>query len=216
MIRTTTSLFALCFAVIGIGWLLIEQEATAIETETATEVLPADTSAAPHVVVEPNVTPTFDVRQLPAVPANLIDDETLWLARAIYSETKRPDEQWLVAWVIRNRVETRYRGRRTYQEVVLDPFQFSAFNEGNPKRASYESLTPESSVAGWQRVLRIAYHARHLDGVHRPFPRSTRHFYSERSLPAGAPVWAEGQHPIDLPATFDIEAERFRFFSGVI
>ncbi len=62
---------------------------------------------------------------LPA-PADL-EEPTLWLARAIYSETKLPHEQELVAWVVRNRVETAYRGRRTYRAVVLDPYQFSAF-----------------------------------------------------------------------------------------
>ncbi len=49
-----------------------------------------------------------DVRRLPVLPPQelkKIDNETLWLARCIYSETKRPEEQELVAWVVRNRVE---------------------------------------------------------------------------------------------------------------
>ena len=50
---------------------------------------------------------------------------TLWLARAIYSETKLPHEQELVAWVVRNRVETAYRGRRSYRAVVLDPGRYA-------------------------------------------------------------------------------------------
>ncbi|WP_240332831.1 hypothetical protein [Salinibacter ruber] len=52
-----------------------------------------------------------------APPLNL-EGPTLWLARAIYSETKLPHEQELVAWVVRNRVETAYRGRRTYRAVA--------------------------------------------------------------------------------------------------
>lgn len=48
------------------------------------------------------------------------EDEILWLARTIFSETKRPHEQELVAWVVRNRVETGYRGNATYEAAVLD------------------------------------------------------------------------------------------------
>jgi len=47
-------------------------------------------------------------------------------------------------------------------------------------------------------------------------PRAPRHFYGVRELSAGAPVWAEGRAPVDLPPTFDVEADRFRFFSGGI
>ena len=42
----------------------------------------------------------------PLSPA-FITPEILWLARAMYSETKRPHEQELVAWVVRNRLESR-------------------------------------------------------------------------------------------------------------
>ena len=34
-----------------------------------------------------------------------IDSETLWLARAMFSESKRHDEQELIGWTVRNRVE---------------------------------------------------------------------------------------------------------------
>uniref|UniRef100_UPI000A985E42 cell wall hydrolase n=1 Tax=Rhodothermus marinus TaxID=29549 RepID=UPI000A985E42 len=85
----------------------------------------------------------------------LEQDEVLWLARCIYSESNRPEEQRLVAWVVRNRVETRYRGD-TYREVVLEPRQFSAFNRPTPRRDLILSLTPRSTVPGWQQALRIA------------------------------------------------------------
>ncbi|WP_243663594.1 cell wall hydrolase [Rhodothermus marinus] len=78
------------------------------------------------------------------MPPEAIDSETLWLARVIYSETKRPEEMELVAWVVRNRVETRFRGKATYRDVVLDPFQFSAFIPYNPRRQYYMRLTPHS------------------------------------------------------------------------
>src|SRR5690554_6111993 len=106
-----------------------------------------------------------DVRRLPVLPPQelkKIDNETLWLARCIYSETKRPEEQELVAWVVRNRVETRFRGKSTYQEAVLDPYQFSAFIEGTSTRRFYSNLTPMSKYPGWQRALAIAYAVRTL------------------------------------------------------
>jgi len=147
--------------------------------------------------------------------ADQIDSETLWLARAIYSETKRPYEQELVAWVLRNRVETRYRGKGTYQSVVLDPWQFSAFNPG-PKRRHYSSLTPTSRAAGWQTALGIAHAVRHADESLRPFPERTRHFYSEISMVGRRhPVWARGKQPVTPERPVQINPRRFRFFDNV-
>ena len=94
--------------------------------------------------------------RVPVLAPEEIDTETLWLARALYSETKRPEEQELVAWSIRNRVETRYRGAETYREAILDPYQFSAFNPNDRKRTYFIGLTPHSQAQGWQRTLAIA------------------------------------------------------------
>src|SRR5690606_25174294 len=126
----------------------------------------------------------------PFDPATVSED-VLWMARAIYSETKRPEEQELVAWVVRNRVETRFRGKSTYQEAVLDPYQFSAFIEGTSTRRFYSNLTPMSKYPGWQRALAIAYAVRTLPAYYRPFSIKTRHFYSEQSMVGkSAPDWA--------------------------
>lgn len=158
-----------------------------------------------------------DFKQLRPLPAEFIDDETLWLARCIFSETKRPHEQELVAWVVRNRVETRYRGKSTYRDVVLDPMQFSAFNEGSRKRDYYMSLGPTSTVAGWQTALRIAHDVRWSDGQEwRPFSSNTRHFYSEQSMvDARHPDWALGYHPVAPARDYTIASHRFRFYEGV-
>lgn len=150
------------------------------------------------------------------LPLGMIDSETLWLARAIFSETKRPDEQILVAWVIRNRVDTGFRGKRTYQSVVLDPFQFSAFRSGSDDRAFYESLNHNSRVNGWQRALQIAYYIRHLNDDYRPFSRETRHFYSERSMvDRGQPPWIGADAPLDITSVMEIDQRRFRFYEGI-
>ncbi len=156
-----------------------------------------------------------DWQGLPGVMPTSIDEETLWLARCIFSETKDPTEMELVAWVVRNRVETGYRGRTTYRSVVLDPLQFSAFNPSSSARYFYSNLKPSSPVAGWKTALRIAYSVRTAKHTMRPFSVETRHFFSRRSMVGYRfPTWAGGQTPVVLNE-FEIDADRFRFYEGV-
>ena len=154
--------------------------------------------------------------KMPIRPAEEIDTETLWLARGIYSETKKPREQELVAWVIRNRVETSYRGNQTYREAVLDPYQFSAFNPGSSKRYHYTRLDPHDDAKGWSRALAIAAEVRQADSTLRPFPKTTRHFFSERSMAGGRhPNWSYGKDPVMPERPYEIKKDRFRFYEGV-
>ncbi len=143
---------------------------------------------------------------------------TLWLARAIYSETKRPHEQELVAWVVRNRVDTDYRGNSTYREAVLDPYQFSAFNPGSSKRSLLTSLGPDTPLPRWQQALWVARYVRHADPVYRPFSIKTRHFYSERSMDERrAPYWARGSGTVAPAAQqYTVDEQRFRFFEQIL
>ncbi len=156
-------------------------------------------------------------RRLEPLEPSLIDEETLWLARCIYSETKRPDEQELVAWVVRNRVESQYRGKRSYQDVVLDPYQFSAFNPSSRKYAHYTALNLDTQDPRWQHAINIAYHVRYAEPSLRPFSRKTRHFYSERSMRGSQthPQWAAGLEPVTPLRPVELETKRFRFFEGV-
>ena len=157
-------------------------------------------------------------RLAPLAPQQLkyVDSETLWLARCIYSETKRPEEQELVAWVIRNRVETGYRGNRTYRDAVLDRYQFSAFNPGTRTRARYSRLNAYTKSASWQKALRIAHEVRSMPASLRPFSETTRHFYSERSMVGRrAPAWAVGQRPVAPQRDFALDAQRFRFYENI-
>jgi spore germination cell wall hydrolase CwlJ-like protein len=143
-----------------------------------------------------------------------LTEDVLWLARVIYSETKQPHEQELVAWVVRNRVETAYRGARTYREVVLDPWQFSAFNNNSPKRRHYMGLAVDSRARGWQTAIAIAQDVIQAPAYERPFPVRTRHFYSERSMVGRSqPAWAVGQRPVSLDRPVD--PRRFRFYSEI-
>jgi len=156
-----------------------------------------------------------DLDAPPPFSLDTVSDDVLWMARCIYSETKRADEQELVAWVLRNRVETGYRGVHTYQGVVLDPYQFSAFNPGNPKRRLYTSLAPSPDSPAFVQALEVAHAVYHAPASSRPFSRKTRHFYSERSMVGGqAPNWSNGHVPVN-PTGFRVDPKRFRFYSGV-
>ena len=156
-----------------------------------------------------------DLKKMEPLPAKQIDAETLWLARCIYSETKRPEEQELVAWVVRNRVETGYRGNDSYREAVLDPYQFSAFNPGSRKRGHYMSLDASSQTNGWQRALLIANQVKEAPKAQRPFAKGTRHFFSERSMAGGRhPNWAARGTKV-TPERHEIEEDRFRFYKDV-
>ena len=143
-----------------------------------------------------------------------IDSETLWLARCIYSESDRPHEQELVGWVVRNRVATAYRGRRTYEGVVLDDRQFSAFNAGSARRGFYLGLRPEDGPPGWRRALLIASYVRRAPWSRRPFGVTVRHFYSEVSMVGRRhPTWAVGEAPVRPNRPYEVDPFRFRFLS---
>ena len=154
--------------------------------------------------------------ELEPVPAEQVSSKALWLARCIYSETKRAEEQELVAWSIRNRVETSYRGESTYKGVVLDPYQFSAFNPGSRKRSYLMNLSPSDEAKGWQQALAIADRVIASPEAHRPFSIDTRHYYSRRSMPGGSqPNWARGEEPTQSDRDYEIAADRFRFYAGI-
>jgi hypothetical protein len=214
MRQKPVALYAACFlSFTGVFALTGQRESSLSSSITVTEVMEN------RIDMDDTMTPyeeaLLNPRKIAPLPPEKIDSETLWLARAIFSETKRPEEQVLVAWVIRNRVETRYRGQSSYRNVVLDPYQFSAFIPTQKTESYYTSLTPHSRVAGWKTALRIADHVRKSAPDARPFTVDTRHFYSEQSMLNGsAPRWAEGRRAINnLPYTVD--QRRFRFFAGV-
>ncbi len=180
------------------------------------------TAMLPEVTVEADRGDTLGyvvgeaLERMDPLPVQEVDTETLWLARGIYSETKEPQEQELVAWTIRNRVETGYRGNRTYKEAVTDPYQFSAFNPGTRTRRLYTSLDATSPSAGFQNALAIARQVREADTTARPFSGKTRHFFSEQSMRGGRhPNWARGKSPVDPERPLALDAKRFRFYENV-
>ncbi len=155
--------------------------------------------------------------QVPLLTPDQVDEETLWLARCIYSETKRPVEQELVAWVLRNRVETGYRGATSYKSAVTLPYQFSAFNPDSRVRRYYAGLEATSKAPGFQRALAIAHSVRLAPASRRPFVNTTRHFFSQQSMVGRQfPVWSAGKSPVDPSRPDAIDPARFRFYADVI
>lgn len=147
--------------------------------------------------------------EAPSAEEAFVAEETLWLARAIYSETKRPAEMRLVAWTIRNRVEQEYKGS-TYQEVVTAPRQFSAFNDPNHRAYRMNRGHLMQDMPAWEEALYIAESVYAAPSSTNPLPGVT-HYYSPRSMrPAGrVPAWAQGKPPVKEIG------DRFRFYRGV-
>ncbi|MBO6576683.1 MAG: cell wall hydrolase [Rhodothermales bacterium] len=141
-------------------------------------------------------------------------DELLWMARGVYSESDRANEQELVAWVIRNRVETGFRGD-SYRQVVLERKQFSAFNEPSKRRTYILGLDQTDVVPSWMRALEVSMKVFQASPTERPFAIDTRHFYSPVSMVGRSePVWAKAGVPISS-VSLGVDPDRFRFFSGI-
>ncbi|MEW6610727.1 MAG: cell wall hydrolase [Patescibacteria group bacterium] len=90
------------------------------------------------------------------------DTDQMMLARAIFGEARdiRLSDQARigVGWSIRNRVEDS-RWPNTYQEVITQPLQYSAFNEGDPNRQYVENPffdNSQSNREAWYRCYEIA------------------------------------------------------------
>lgn len=135
--------------------------------------------------------------------------EVLWTARALLSETRKPSEMWYVAWVIRNRYESRFRNSNSYKQVVLDPMQFSAFNRGRPTRDYYTGLKPTDRTFRWHAAMKIAKTVIDAPESLNPIPKDTFHFYSEVSM-KGAPHWRGAVSKVETP----LRDRRFKFFQG--
>jgi spore germination cell wall hydrolase CwlJ-like protein len=135
-------------------------------------------------------------------------EEILWLARALYSETKNEDEMHLVGWVIRNRVENNYWGDTTYEEVVLRKNQFSGLNAGDKQFAHNISLEYDHTYDPWMTAVKVATEVYYASDDERPFSKDVQHFYSPKIV--AAPKWAD----VDNHA-FTTKDNTFAFYQGV-
>jgi len=158
------------------------------------------------------------IDSLEVVNNALHNEEILWLARALYSETNRKIEMRYVAWVIRNRVEVEFNGRYKYKDVILDPKQFSAFNRGRSTRYKYMNLEVKDikdpvTGARWFHALEVANHVIDASPIRRPFPKNTLYFYSEISMPEYKPH-PEWRNKYVRVYVDGINPYRFRFFAN--
>lgn len=202
------AVFLVAGVVMGSGYAVSSLEANTEEAATV--------SSPPVEPVEEMVSPSVEERRaMLLADSDALYNAAVWLARCIYSESGRRHEQELVAWVVRNRVETRYRGRSTYRSVITDPYQFSAFNRGSLSRDFLVSLDSAVTDRGWRQALAVAKKVILAPPQLRPFPVTVRHFYSERSLgDAQIPAWSLEIKPFEIER-FEVDERRFRFFDGV-
>lgn len=138
--------------------------------------------------------------------------EILWLARILYSETKRAHEQRLVAWVVRNRVDTGYTGR-TYERVANHSAQFSGLQPFDPRYEHNMSRWWESSGESWKSALAIAKEVYFAPESERPFSVTTRHFYSPVAV--SKPAWAKGREAVRVVRGTRHTQPRFAFYAQV-
>lgn len=117
--------------------------------------------------------------------------ELLWTARTLYSETKKPYEMELVAAVVLNRRDSpRYPD--TVERVVQEEWQFTGIHRGTKAT----QLTLDDYRGGqteWRLAVRISHHMLTLPDSLRPLQDVT-HFYSPVSVDH-EPNWARGVEP---------------------
>jgi len=133
--------------------------------------------------------------------------EILWLARIMYSETKRASEQELIGWVVRNRVDTGYTGR-TYEDVAKHSAQFSGLHPYDNRYEHNISRWYASEGQSWQGALKLAKEVYFADDSERPLALTTRHFYSPEAV-TRTPAWAKNQQAVQVIK--DPETNRVRF-----
>lgn len=161
-----------------------------------------------------------------------------WAGLCALTETNRVEEQECVLWVIRNRVESP-RFPNTYEGVILQPKQFSAFNPYTtgavrshwpPEMRQAYAERVFDDVSGYRcRLLLASVHlAEKVLNLPRHPPRQEEtlepdnglssdvlHYYSPVSMepPGSAPAWAKSAKRLFTPA--GINPRRFVFAEGV-
>lgn len=127
-------------------------------------------------------------------------ETVLWMARVILSETKKSEDMEYVGWVYRNRLQSQYYPD-TPKQVALQPGQFSAFNEGAPRRDYYMSLDPGTESTYWRRAYRMAQYVVNapdsLNPMVHPEKGVVAHFVMEetqRTRYGAMPHWYDEDH----------------------
>ena len=141
--------------------------------------------------------------------------DILWLSRILYSESKVREEQIMVAWVVRNRVESGYRGAESYKDVAKSPAQFSGLwpNDNQYKLNISRSYETKGDKA-WDQALAIAQAVYFASDALRPISDTVQHFYSPMSV-LRDPHWSVGKKPAMVLRDSETGSVRFAFYDGV-
>lgn len=149
-----------------------------------------------------------------------------WLGLCLLTESNNPVEWPYIAWVIRNRVDSG-RFRHTYESVILQPMQFSAFNkytkqDSNIGYAGFSPVQVFRDKARGYTYIESLFHAVDLakeiislPRAEAPFPITACHYWSPISMvPRGKkPAWASAAKRLFTPK--EIDPNRFVFADGV-
>jgi len=145
-----------------------------------------------------------------AVEQQSVREEILWFARAIYSESEFTEEQYYIAWAVRNRVES-HMYPDTYKEVVLQPHQFSGLNDYDYWYDVNISRDYDLGDHVWESALVVATEVYSAPDSERLLSADTMHFYSP--VAADAPKWTAGKSPVET--LYGRRGIRFAFYAGV-
>jgi len=142
--------------------------------------------------------------------SNAEQREVLWATRTIISETRNPREMLLIGNVIRNRVDMGYRGKETAKQVVLDPYQFSAFNPGRSSRWRYINMTDQRvDDALWQDAWNAARFAMTAPREVLPFANPCINHFAHPGGITNTPNWMYDMEQVTLG---DVQRPDIAFF----
>ena len=117
----------------------------------------------------------------------LLNTNLLHLAKTIYGEARGESIETMLAvgWVIRNRLQAGRYGS-TYKDVVLQPKQFSCWNESDPNYRLIKGM-PKGRL--WEVCIGVAIVVMQSMERHNPV-KGVKHYY-DKSLDSNPPYWAE-------------------------
>ncbi len=145
-----------------------------------------------------------------------------WLGLLLVTESNQPHEWPAIAWVVRNRVAMPRRFRSTVEGVVLQPKQFSRFNDWAPTLADGGPDAVWDAAMAWCRAQHLDLLRSHAEQVaaevlsapptSAPFGPLVLHYYSPRSMVPAFSVppwwWTEIAREVPVPG---VDPNRFRF-----
>jgi hypothetical protein len=136
--------------------------------------------------------------------------EVLWATRTIISETKNASEMIFIGNVIRNRVDLNYRGRKTVRQVILDPYQFSAFNPNRNSRRKYINMTEKHvSDSLWAKAWKAARFTMTAPREVLPLSNPCINHFAHQKRVVDKPDWMFQMEQISLG---DIESPRLSIY----